>query len=194
MLCLSSGFDMRVNSSSHQGKWVSAIALLAADPTMVRTAGAAKRCRTTTDNFNLFPYFKVEMIFFHSFNVKMISLFNFNKQLANSKPFPEQYSIPDETKDQDSICIPRTSSTTFFCNKLHLFCSLFLLGPCPHHLRVLPHLCSIEDCPLKSMDIGCGRHQLLVGLESRLWFIGPRWLDDRCCEILFKPFLFSTVC
>ena len=109
--------------------------------------------------------------FFHSFNVKMISLFNFNKQLANSKPFPEQYSIPDETKYQDSICIPRTSSTTFFCNKIHLFCSLFLLGPCPHHLRVLPHLCSIEDCPLKSMDIGCGRHQLLVGLKSRLWLI-----------------------
>ena len=109
--------------------------------------------------------------FFHSFNVKMISLFNFNKQLANSKPFPEQYSIPDETKYQDSICIPRTSSTTFFCNKLHLFCRLFLLGPCPHHLRVLPHLCSIEDWPLKSMDIGCGRHQLLVGLKSRLWLI-----------------------
>ena len=109
--------------------------------------------------------------FFHSFNVKMISLFNFNKQLANSKPFPEQYSIPDETKYQDSICIPRTSSTTFFCNKIHLFCSLFLLGPCPHHLRVLPHLCSIEDCPLKGMDIGCGRHQLLVGLKSRLWLI-----------------------
>ena len=89
---------LRVDSSSHQGKWVSAIALLAADPTMVRTAGAAKRCRTTTDNFNLFPYFKVEMIFFHSFNVKMISLFNFIKQLANSKSFLEQYSTPDETK------------------------------------------------------------------------------------------------
>ena len=117
VLCLSSGFDMRVNSSSHQGKWVSAIALLAADPTMVRTAGAAKRCRTTTDNFNLFPYFKVEMIFFHSFNVKMISLFNFIKQLANSKSFLEQYSTPDETQYQDSICTSRPSSKISFTIK-----------------------------------------------------------------------------
>ena len=117
VFCLSSGFDMRVNSASHQGKWVSAIALLAADPTMVRTAGAAKRCRTTTDNFNLFPYFKVEMIFFHSFNVKMISLFNFIKQLANSKSFLEQYSTPDETKYQDGICISRTSSKISFTIK-----------------------------------------------------------------------------
>ena len=62
---------LRVDSSSHQGKWVSAIALLAACPTMVRTAGAAKRCRTTTDNFNLslIIFFK----FYHSFNVKMKS-------------------------------------------------------------------------------------------------------------------------
>ena len=81
---------MRVNSSSHQGKWVSAIALLAADPTMVRTAGDALRCRTTTDNFNLYLYL--------NFNVKMISLSNFIKQLANSKLFLEQYSTPDETK------------------------------------------------------------------------------------------------
>ena len=71
VLCLSSGFDMRVNSSSHQGKWVSAIALLAACPTMVRTAGAAKRCRTTTDYFNLSLI--IFFNFYHSFNVKMKS-------------------------------------------------------------------------------------------------------------------------
>ena len=74
VFCLSSGFDnLRVNSSSHQGKWVSAIALLAADPTMVRTAGDALRCRTTTDNFNLYLHFNVEMIFFHNFNSEMLS-------------------------------------------------------------------------------------------------------------------------
>ena len=69
--CLSVCLCLRVDSSSHQGKWVSAIALLAACPTMVRTAGAAKRCRTTTDNFNLslIIFFK----FYHSFNVKMKS-------------------------------------------------------------------------------------------------------------------------
>ena len=123
LLCLSSGFDMRVNSSSHQGKWVSAIALLAADPTMVRTARDAIRCRTTTDNFNFnvemifFHNFNSEMLFFHRFNVKREILFNFIKQLANSKSFLEQYSTPDETKYQDGICISRTSSKISFTIK-----------------------------------------------------------------------------
>ena len=115
VFCLSSGFDnLRVNSSSHQGKWVSGIALLAAAPTIVRTARDAIRYRTPTDIFNfseeMFP-FLVEVIiifnFFHSFNVKMISLFNFIKQLVNSKLFLEQYSTPDETKIKYKCHLPK---------------------------------------------------------------------------------------
>ena len=105
---------LRVDSSSHQGKWVSGIALLAAAPTIVRTARDAIRYRTPTDIFNFpvemissFHNFNVEMLFFFNFNVEMISLFNFIMQLANSKSFLEQYSTPDETKIKYKCHLPK---------------------------------------------------------------------------------------
>ena len=110
-------YVLSVNSSSHQGRWVSGIALLLAAPTIVRTARDAIRYRTPTDIFN----FNVEMLFFHSFNVEMISLFNFIMQLANSKSFLEQYSTPDETKIKYKChlqSLDRYMFSTFFSIKL----------------------------------------------------------------------------
>ena len=109
-------YVLSVNSSNHQGRWGSGIALLAAAPTIVRTARDAIRYRTPTDIFN----FNVEMLFFHSFNVEMISLFNFIMQLANSKSFLEQYSTPDETKIKYKCHLQnsdRNMFSTFFAIK-----------------------------------------------------------------------------
>ena len=96
---------------------MSGIALLAAAPTIVRTARDAIRYRTPTDIFN----FNVEMLFFFNFDVEMISLFNFIKQLANSKSFLEQYSTPDETKIKYKChlqSLDRYMFSTFFSIKL----------------------------------------------------------------------------
>ena len=59
-------YCLRVDSSNHQGRWGSGIALLAAAPTIVRTARDAIRYRTPTDNFN----FPVEVIIFFNFPVE----------------------------------------------------------------------------------------------------------------------------
>ena len=107
---------LRVDSSSHQGRWVSGIALLLAAPTIGRTARDAIRYRTPTDIFN----FNVEMLFFFNFDVEMISLFNFIMQLANSKSFLEQYSTPDETKIKYKCHLQnsdRNMFSTFFAIK-----------------------------------------------------------------------------
>ena len=109
-------YVVSVNSSNHQGRWGSGIALLAAAPTIVRTARDAIRYRTPTDIFN----FNVEMLFFFNFDVEMISLFNFIKQLANSKSFLEQYSTPDETKIKYKCHLQnsdRNMFSTFFAIK-----------------------------------------------------------------------------
>ena len=114
VFCLSSGFDnllttnvLSVNSSSHQGRWVSGIALLLAAPTIGRTARDAIRYRTPTDIFN--------------FNVEMISLFNFIMQCNVMKSFLEQYSTPDETKIKYKChlqSLDRNMFSTFFSIKL----------------------------------------------------------------------------
>ena len=91
--------------------------------------------------------------------------------MANSKSFLEQYSTPDETKYQDGICISRTSSKISFTIKsifLHKFVfTLAMPSPSPGSPAPMFH----RGLTSQSMDIGCGRHQLLVGLKSRLWSI-----------------------
>ena len=100
-------YVLSVNSSSHQGRWVSGIALLLAAPTIGRTARDAIRYRTPTDIFN--------------FNVEMISLFNFIMQCNVMKSFLEQYSTPDETKIKYKChlqSLDRNMFSTFFSIKL----------------------------------------------------------------------------
>ena len=65
--------------------------------------------------------------------------------MANSKTLPEIILNTRQGKYQDSILY---SPKPILINPSFLKkCSLFFLGPCPHHLRVLPHLCSIEESP-----------------------------------------------
>ena len=100
-------YVLSVNSSSHQGRWGSGIALLLAAPTIGRTARDAIRYRTPTDIFN--------------FNVEMISLFNFIMQCNVMKSFLEQYSTPDETKIKYKCHLQnldRNMFSTFFAIKL----------------------------------------------------------------------------
>ena len=74
----------------------------------------------------------------------MIFLFNSIKQLASSKFFRKQHSIPDEANIKIAFIFPKPILINpSFLKK----CSLFFLGQRPHHLRVLPHLCSIEESP-----------------------------------------------
>ena len=97
---------LSVDSSSHQGRWGSGIALLLAAPTIGRTARDAIRYRTPTDIFN--------------FNVEMISLFNFIMQCNVMKSFLEQYSTPDETKIKYKCHLQnsdRNMFSTFFAIK-----------------------------------------------------------------------------